>query len=500
MPQVTWKPHPGPQTKALQSNAYETLYGGARGGGKTDAGIVWLIKPYLLTNTRARSLVIRKNADDLADWLDRAMFYYQGYGARMAGKPAVIRFPSGYKIRTGHLKDEQAYTKYQGQEYQRIVIEELTQIPFENYYIKLLGSCRSTIDGLDARMFCTTNPGGIGHGWVLNRFKTEHIEIYNQKWMGMDTGRSRMFIPAKVEDNPTLMEKDPGYVAYLEGLKHTDPDLYKAWRWGRWDVFAGQFFKEFNPAKHVIQPFTPRWLDKKYTFIGGLDWGRAEPFACLLSLVFRVDNPGMKSFYRVITFQEFYGTDKSPRDWSEEIISKLPKVDIKGNGQLKSVLELFQWIQADTQIFNPGNDNSISIKDQFAAAYEPFQWLLKPASKERIGGWENLHNWLSIAPDGLPYWLITQDCYNLIRTLPQLVHDEVNKEDVDTEGEDHAPDAVRYQQKALKWIDARLGAILPKSIQPIRPSVRAAVPMVDFTRESANNKPRINTTGGWGTS
>lgn len=472
----TWKPHPGPQTRALQSKAYEILYGGARGGGKTDAGLIWLIKPYLLYSKRARSLVIRKNADDLSDWIDRALFFYDRYGVRKAGNPPVLRFPSGYKIKTGHLKDDQAYTKYQGHEYQRILIEELTQIPQEKYYIQLLGSCRSTIDGLDARMFCTTNPGGVGHGWVKKRFIDP--AVWGVKFIGEDTSRSRVFIPAKIEDNPIIGERDPGYIQYLEGLKLTDIDLYKAWRMGDWDVFAGQYFKEFARQRHVISGFNPKWLDKKYSFIGGLDWGRAEPFACLLSIVFRVDFPGAKPFYRCVTFKEFYGTEKSPKDWAVQIIAGLPKM-VK-NGKPTSVIELFDYIQADTQIFNLGNDTSVSIKDQFGDAYEGFKWLLKPASKERIGGWENLHNWLSLAPDGLPYWLITEDCVNLIRTLPELVHDEVNKEDVDTEGEDHAPDAIRYQMKALKWIDARMGGVSPKAIPRFRPTVKAAVPLVNF--------------------
>lgn len=487
----TWKPHPGPQTKALKSNAYETLYGGARGGGKTDAGLIWLIKPYLLNNKRARSLVIRKNADDLSDWLDRATFFYQRYGVKVAGKPATLRFPSGYKIKTGHLKDDNAYTKYQGHEYQRILIEELTQIPTEKQYVQLMGSCRSTVDGLDARMFCTTNPGGIGHGWVLDRFKIEHMELHNTKFLGRDTERTRVFIPAKIEDNPTLIVKDPGYVKYLEGLKYTDEDLYKAWRLGRWDVFAGQFFKEFNIAKHVIRPFNPKWLDPKYTFVGGMDWGRADPFAMLLSLVFKVELPGLKPFYRSITFKEFYGTDKSPADWTKEILEGLPQ--LRKAGKVVSVLERFQFIQCDTQIFNTGNDNSVSIKDQFADAYSTFQWLLKPASKERIGGWENLHNWLSIAPDGLPYWLITEDCYNLIRTLPKLVHDDINKEDVNSEGEDHAPDAIRYEKKALKWINARTGAVSQRRLTRIKPTVRSALPMVDPAKMGG-----VNVKGGWG--
>ena len=99
---------------------------------------------------------------------------------------------------------------------------------------------------------------------------------------------------------------------------------------------------------------------------------------------------------------------------------------------------------------------------------------LTEGKTQRINGWENIHNWLSIAPDGWPYLRITENCQNLIRTLPELVHDEINVEDVDEQGEDHAPDALRYMLKAVKWIDAKVEGvgtpgIADKKINPSAP-------------------------------
>ena len=165
---LEWRPHPGKQEEALRRNEFEVLYGGQRGGGKTDAGLVWLTE--YIQHPRYRALVIRKNSEDLSDWIDRAAYLYQRYGARPTGKPATITFPSGAKIRTGHLKDDLAYTKYQGHEYQRILIEELTQIPDETRYLQLISSCRTSIPELIPQIFCTTNPGGLGHAWVKARF------------------------------------------------------------------------------------------------------------------------------------------------------------------------------------------------------------------------------------------------------------------------------------------------------------------------------------------
>lgn len=450
---MDWKPFPGMQTWVLQSTAFETLAGGARGPGKTDAGVIWLAKPYLLDSVRARALVIRKNADDLADWLDRARFYYKGYGGVVTGKPGVVRFPSGYIIRTGHLKDENAFTKYQGQEYQRILIEELTQIPRETDYLKLIASCRSTVDGIDPRILATTNPGGIGHVWVKKRFVDPSPP--NTKFIGKDTERTRIFIPGRVEDNPELMEKDPNYIKFLDGLKETDVELWKAWRLGDWDTFAGQFFREFRRDLHVIPAFTPK---ADLNLISGLDWGRTDAFAFYPSVVATVKYTGPDktnpldvkirdyTFNRVFTFQEVWGHDASPKDWGEIIVKKIN-------------LDKLLWAACDNMIFNLQNDNSASIADQFYDFDSRFRGKLKAASKHRVARWETMRKWLSIAPDGRPYWLMTDNCINLIRILPELVHDDINVEDIDQAGEDDPADSTGYMLQDVKFIDARLGAV-----------------------------------------
>lgn len=230
-PKILWQPNPGPQTEALRRNEFEILYGGARGGGKTDAGMAFLL--YHISNPRYRALVIRKNADDLKDWTDRAERMYAGCRAEAVGNPREFRFPSGAKIRTGHLNDADAYKKYQGHEYQNMLIEELTQISSEKHYETLIQSCRSTVDGIKPQVFCTTNPapGEPGHKWVMNRFI--NIGKWGDRYTNPKSGLTRIFIPAKVQDNPQLMEKDPTYVKRLESI--SDERLRNAWLNGDWE-------------------------------------------------------------------------------------------------------------------------------------------------------------------------------------------------------------------------------------------------------------------------
>jgi len=409
-----WHPHPK-QEEALEQTAFEVLYGGARGGGKTDAGLVWLTE--YLDHPRFRALVIRKNADDLADWIDRAQRMYHILGVDIAYRPAIIRFPSGAVVRTGHLKDEQSYTKYMGQEFPRILIEELTQIPTEKRYLQLIASCRSTVPELKPQIFATTNPGGLGHVWVKKRFvdpapSGTEFEV---------EGRTRIFVPSTIDDNPTLMINDPDYVKGLDALKSTDEQLWKAWRLGDWNTFAGQFFREFRTELHVIPPFIP---NKNNIIVGGMDWGRTAPFSFHLTEISIIEDEGVK-FHRARTFLEVYGTDKTPHEWAVIIKEKIKGADLR--------LSDITWIQGDPAMFTKGNDNSLSIADQFKRD----DILLRPGSNDRVGGWTNLHQWLSLAVDTKPYWQIGENCHNLIRTLPELIHDENKVEDVNTQSEDH---------------------------------------------------------------
>ncbi|HEC66386.1 MAG TPA: hypothetical protein ENI23_13955, partial [bacterium] len=149
-----WTPFPK-QVEALKRKEFEILFGGARGGGKTDTGINWLI--YDVGNPELRALIIRKNSKDLSDWCDRANRIYSMLGAVRSGNPPKFTWPSGAVFSTGHLMDANAYTQYQGHEYQKMVLEELDQIPEEKYYLELMSSCRSTVDGLKPQIFLTSN-------------------------------------------------------------------------------------------------------------------------------------------------------------------------------------------------------------------------------------------------------------------------------------------------------------------------------------------------------
>ena len=369
---------------------------------------------------------------------------YRTTGAVFAGKPVEIRFPRGAVFRAGHLKDPSSFEKYLGQEYQRMVIEELTLIPSEELYQKLLFSCRSTID-IKPQVFCTTNPGGPGHAWVKDRF----IDIvpwgtpytYSAKIENPITGkmemisRSRIFIQAMVEDNPTLIENDPGYLLMLDNLKNTNMSLYKAWRHGDWDVPMGQVFAEFRRDTHVIKPFE---IPDNWVYYGAIDLGWNKPMSASWYTV----NPDGRTFL----VKEYYGNSL----WFEKLFGK--PMTARRIARVLNATSKKMGVKVDYWVGDPAMWNKILLgKDKDLTEGESYAEIMIDAGlnlirgdNDRANGLARYREALSLAPDGLPWYQLFDGCRDSIRTIPSLVYDETKVEDVDTDGDDHCYDRDRY--------------------------------------------------------
>lgn len=429
-----WKPNEGKQTIALAIKVFELLYGGARGGGKTEAGIAWLISDGYYLHPLYRALVIRKNSEDLKDWNDRAERFFAALGARKVGNPPVFIFPTGAKVITGHLKDSEAYTKYQGHEYHRELIEELTQIAHEEDYLKLIASCRSTIPELVPGIFATTNPTGRGHAWVKRRFvKGEGVPAPGVVFKDPKSGLTRVYIPATIEDNPPLVDNNPTYINFLDSLP---PELCKAWRRGSWEVGMGQFFSEWREDIHVCKPFTLPSSWQRYIC---LDYGFHKPSAVYWNAI--DPNTG-----KVYTYRELYVTEHTYEMLIQAIARMTPKD------------ETIDWMVVDSAIKNRGGESGKSGYQIFEDYCEKVKWdvIIRPSVKgegSRKNGWMIMRDYLRVRYDEFGHpttkWQVFTSCPNLIRVMPEQMHELNNPEDLDTDGEDHAPDAQRYGFKAI---------------------------------------------------
>jgi len=374
----------------------------------------------------------------------RARDMYVGLGADFAYRPTEIRFPSGAIFKTGHLKDENAYGKYLGHEYQKMVIEELTQIPTEESYLKLISSCRSTVEGLDPQVFMTTNPGGPGHSWVKKRF----IDVcdWGTSYTDPITSRGRIFIRSKLEDNPTLMRMDPTYVSFLNAL----PDnLRKAWKEGSWDIVAGQVFTDWNKDTHVVNEFAippewNRWI--------AMDWGVNAPF-CVLWFAEGYDKRiyCVREFYMNGTeFEKLMGVALTPKKMAQTISLINKRMGWEG----------YEYLVADPSCWNhPEGGESIAetMQNQGLRMIE--------ADNERLHGLSRVREYLSFAPDSKPYLQFFKSCIKTVESIPALSYDERKIEDVDTSLDDHSYDCVRYFLMSRPAVTNRLPDPITNSIE-----------------------------------
>ena len=318
----------------------------------------------------------------------------------------VLTFPNGSRIVLGGFKDDRDIDKYIGIEYDIIVVEEATLLS-ETKYQMLEGSLRTSKQGWRPRMYLSTNPGGIGHAW----FKKRIVTPYRLK----HEGRTR-FIPSTYRDNPFL---NPEYVDWLEGLAGK---LGKAWRDGDWDIFEGQAFPQWNADAHIIDPFP---LPDHWAKWRAVDWGYSNPFACL----WMTKDPDSG---RIFVYREIYGTQLTDRQQARIIRENTPPT------------EKINVTYADPSMWAAKSAGS-SVTDT-ASEYAVEGVVLTKADNNRVDGKRKIDRLLAPLPDGKPGLRVFSNCYNLIRTLPELVLDKTQVEDVDTTQEDHAYDALRYGQ------------------------------------------------------
>lgn len=208
------------QTAFLLVGHKEVLYGGAAGGGKS-VGLLAAASQYLDVPGYS-ALLLRQSYKDLAlpeALMDIAFQWWKGTDAKWRAKDYTWHFPSGATLTFGYLEREADKYQYQGAAFHFIGFDELTQFETESRYQYLFSRLRKTTQmDVPLRMRATTNPGGVGHTWVLNRF------IRNPEG-------SRLFIPAGLDDNPFLDQ-----AAYEESLALLDPITREQLRLGNWDI------------------------------------------------------------------------------------------------------------------------------------------------------------------------------------------------------------------------------------------------------------------------
>jgi hypothetical protein len=415
---VLWEPQPR-QAAALECPAYEVFYGGAAGAGKSDFLLADYAGGVPLYGSDWRGILFRRTYPELEEIILRGKELYLPVGASYHEQKKTFTFRNGAFLRLRSLEREDDVLQYQGHQYTWIGFDELPHYPTDFCWTYMSSRCRSAA-GVPCYMRATGNPGGPGHAWIKNRF----IDGFEPDVIYKDgEGISHCFIPARLEDNHRLMEKDPGYVRRLERLPEY---LRRALREGDWDVIAGQYFDEWRREKHVVKPFALEqgaWY-KFYAF----DYGYNKPYA-LVKL-------GVSGDGKMVQYGERYGCKAGEVNTG----IKKPSVEIAAEAKRDADLEGVTELVADPACWNKQDAYPAPIDAFVTAGFHCVK-----ANNDRVPGWMKLHELLKTEDEyGRPMLQIFDTCVHQIRTLPILMPDDHRPEDVNSDMEDHLADALRY--------------------------------------------------------
>ena len=437
---VVWQPQPR-QAAFMERPEWEALYGGAAGGGKSDALVIEALRQVHIPHYKA--LILRKTFPQLAELIDKSLNYYPMAfpGARYNSSSHTWTFPSGAKIIFGSMQYTKDRLKYQGQAYDFVAFDELTHFSWEEYSY-LFSRCRPNGPGTRCYIRSTANPGGVGHGWVKERFITAGkpmVPVWEDIRWRDPTGkeycekRSRIFVPSSVFDNPALLQNDPDYITRLASMPEAER---KALLYGDWDTFSGQVFTEWrNDSEHyldrvnthVIAPFK---VPDTWSIWCGMDWGYSKPFSVGW---YAVDHE--RRLYRI---REYYGCTGTPNMGVKlepsEVARQIRRIEAEDPNLKGRTIHRV----GDPAIW--GSDGTESI----GALFERERVFFEKGDHARIDGKMQVHHRLAFDENGWPMLYVFNTCKHFIRTVPNLVYDETDVEDIDTDGEDHISDELRY--------------------------------------------------------
>lgn len=404
-----------------KSTARFPLYGGAAGGGKSHA-LRWHAYLSCLQVPGFKALLLRRNLPDLKRHHEKvAALESHTLGSTFLSSEHLMKFLNGSTLEFGHCADDESVAIYLSAEYDLVLFDEL--VTFTEYqYLMISSRCRTTIPGVLPKVMCATNPGGPQSQWVRRRWIDKDVDEFDDPSYKAEEYE---YIPATLRDNPYINQDE-----YELQLNRLPGELARAYRDGDWDIFMGQYFQEFRRDLHVKDMGE---VPATYRRILGLDWGYAQEGVCLWGVV--------------LPNGQLYIEDELVFNGSRRnklIAPQVAKAIVERNEERGIAVRA---IYADPAMFAPLGHTG----ETMAETFQRNGLFIQEADNDRLNGWARVRAWLAMMPPDanfpdqrVPHMVINPKCGYLIRTLPQLVMDERQPEDVDTKSADHAADALRY--------------------------------------------------------
>jgi len=430
---IIFEANPGPQTDFLSASEQEVLYGGAAGGGKSFAMLADPVRYF--NNPLSNKLLVRRSTEELRELISVSKQLYPRAipGIKFLEREKTWIAPSGATLWLSYLDRDDDVQRYQGQAFNWIGFDELTQWPSPYPWNYMRSRLRTTKNsGLNLYQRGTTNPGGAGHQWVKKTFvdPAPHNTTFDatdpetKKVIVWPKGHSRegeslfkrRFIPATLFDNPYLSD-DGMYEANLLSLpEHQRKQLLE----GNWDVNEGAAFPEWNREIHVVEPYE---IPNSWARFRACDYG----YGSYTGVVWFAVAPDEQ----LVVYREMYCSKVIATDLADMILDA-------ENG------EKMRYGVLDSSLWHNRGDTGPSLAEQMIM--KGCRWRPSDRSKgSRISGKNELHRRLQVDEfTEEPRLVFFETCTNTISQIPALPLDKNNPEDVDTHSEDHLYDALRY--------------------------------------------------------
>lgn len=450
----TIQPTPWQERVLLIPERYFLALLGGRGGGKTTALMLVILRHCVQHGSRARVLVIRatyKSMGQFYDDLDDLL------GAAFPGEVSAnradmtFRLPNGAVVVLGNLRDRRDVTKHQGASVSLLAVDEVTNQGSMQLINMLQANLRGPT-GLPTRMVICGNPGGPLHTTI------SRLHVHGRRpWApyALDDGSEWVLAPSTYVDNTHIDQER--YARQIVASAGGDRALAAAWLEGNWNDLAGAFFGDVW-GDHLIVPDLAGWRRSGDDWTGrvALDWGWSAPSVALLAVQPdrpRLPGPGGRVFPRgswvvvdevhtARTDDPSVGKGWPPQMLAEEILAACDRWGIP------------PWGVADDARGLSGQDDTLIQQLQRHGLH------MRRPKKDRISGWVQLKSLMLAAknddPD-TPGVYISERCRLTIETVPMLPRDDIRIEDVDTSANDHAADALRYLVNSPLHFGARSG-------------------------------------------
>ena len=409
---VTWLYRPTPkQVEFHKSTARFVLFGGAVGGGKSQALRLDAYKRCLY-QPGYQALLLRRTLVELKDThVIRAQAEVAPFSGRVVGDEEV-RFPNGSRIRMGYCDRKGDEQRFLSSEWDCIYFDELATFDPEPVF-EIMSRARSAKPGVTAMVRAGSNPGGAHTLWCVDYFVTKTVTKEENPYYKPEEWQ---FIPSRLYDNPWLMDPDGTFRRYEQMLGNVPEARRRQLLEGDWTAISGQYFPEWTPDKHVRRVEVPRGVK----VVRGMDWGFSNPGVCFWVALLPDGH--------LHVFEEWKFQRTTVAEVAQRIVRRTAEL---GLGKVS-------YTVVDPAMFAQQTGESP------ADTLRRFGVPAVAGDHERVSGWQRLRHWLGDAPDGVPWLTVDPSCRYLIRTLPTAVNDEHNPEDLDTTGDDHALDALRY--------------------------------------------------------